>query len=355
MDNVEQELPSTTTNNPKLNSALLVVKRYAKSALLGFARLWKWAAYAIGSLILGLIVLLVLISLLGRSNGEGVMANEQYLYGEGANKVAVISLEGVIGEAGSSVLGGGVGVSAATVRDDLTQAQNDPLVKAVILNINSPGGSAVASDQIYQYITEFKQNSKKPVVASFGDIAASGGYYVAAAADSIVANSATLTGSIGVIMEYYDASGLLQNIGVSPEVIKSGAYKDIGSLTRPTSDDERAILQSVVDEAFGQFVTRVVEGRDMERELVVSLADGRIYTGSQAKANGLVDEIGNVDVAVDLAMDFAGVDEASVVEYTHGDWWESVLSMSQSLQPLSALNRLVSSHAISGLQYRWQP
>src|SRR5690606_34202284 len=117
--------------------------------------------------------------------------------------------------------------------------------------------------QVYQLITQFKQDTKKPVVATFGDTAASGGYYIAAAADRIVANQASLTGSIGVIMEFYDASGLMQNIGVSPEVIKSGAYKDIGSLSRPTTDSERTILQSVVDEAYGQFIDRIVEGRKM--------------------------------------------------------------------------------------------
>ena len=355
MDNVEPKPVDNLSNQLTTNRILAEAKRLARLVWISFARLWKWTAYAIGSLILALIIVAVLVSLTSDSGAGMMVANEQYLYGEGIDKVVVLPIEGVIGEAGSSVLGGGVGVSAETIRADLSQAQNDPLVKAIVLSINSPGGSAVVSDQIYQFITAFKQNSKKPVVASFGDTAASGGYYIAAAADQIVANPATLTGSIGVIMEYYDASGLLRNIGVSPEVVKSGAYKDMGSFTRPTSDDERAILQSVVDEAYSQFVSRVAEGRGVERETIAPLADGRIYTGSQAKANGLVDELGNMDVAVDLAKDFAGIDDASVVKYTHGGWWDSVLGVSQSLQPLSALNKLTSSPAIGGLQYRWAP
>lgn len=337
------------------NTVTARLKYYLLIIWTGFARFWKWTSYAIGSLVLAIIVIALIFGLFGGSGSGMATANEQFVSGSGLDKVAVIPVEGIIGEAGSSVFGGGVGVSADVIRADLSQAQNDPQVKAVILSINSPGGSAVVSDQIYQYITEFKRNTKKPVIANFGDTAASGGYYIASAADQIVANRASLTGSIGVIMEYYDASGLLRNIGVSPEVIKSGAYKDMGSFARTTTDQERAILQSVVDEAYGQFVDRVAEGRNMERDAVVALADGRIYTGSQAKDNGLVDELGNLGVAVDLAKDFAGLDQALVVKYTHGGWWESVLGATQSLQPLSALNRLASSPAVSGLQYRWVP
>ncbi len=343
------------SNNPHLNTALSLTKRYIRQLWLALVRLWKWAAYAIGSVVLAIVALIVVVSLASDGGSGMTTANEQYISGSGANKIAVVPIEGIIGQTSPSVFGGGVGLSADLIRTDLNQAQNDPTVKAIILSINSPGGSAVVSDQIYQHITQFKHSSNKPVIASLGDTAASGGYYIAAAADKIVANPASLTGSIGVIMEFYDASGLLRNIGVSPEVVKSGTYKDMGSFTRPATDEERAILQSVVDEAYGQFVDRVAEGRNMERETVMALADGRIYTGSQAKDKGLVDELGNLNVAVDLAKDFAGINQASVVKYTHGGWWDSVLSVTQSLQPLSALNKLASTPTVGGLQYRWAP
>lgn len=354
MDNTTP--PTQAPHSQPRNTLITSSKYYLQKVWLGFASLWKWTAYAIGSLILAIIILLLIAGLFGGSSGGSVMANEQFMLGSGIDKIVVLPIEGIIGEAGSSILGGGVGNSAEMFRADLEQAQNDPLVKAIILSINSPGGSAVVSDQMYHYIDEFKRSSKKPVIASFGDTAASGGYYIASIADKIVANPASLTGSIGVIMEYYDASGLLHNVGVSPEVIKSGAYKDMGSFVRPTSDEERVILQSVVDEAYGQFVDRVAAGRDMEREKVTALADGRIYTGSQAKANGLVDELGNLSTAIDLAKDLAGLDEASVVKYEHGGWWDSVLGVSQALQPLSSLSKLAASTTtVSGLQYRWAP
>lgn len=322
---------------------------------LGFTRFWRWAAYAIGSVVLFFILIGLIVSLLGGVYGGGNAANESRLYGEGLDKVAVVSIEGVIGEAGSSVVGGPVGVDAEMIRRELNQAADDGLVKAVVLRINSPGGSAVVSDQIFQHIVDFKNDSGKPVVASMGDTAASGGYYVAAAADRIVANPSTLTGSIGVIMQYFNAQGLLSNVGVSAETIKSGPYKDIGSFTRDSTPAEERILQSIVDGAHEQFVQRVAEGRGMEEDKVGELADGRIYTGSQAVENSLVDELGNLDTAVDVAASLANIAEPTVVEYERGGFFESLLGARFNLTSVLFGGQLPSVNTEPVLQYRWMP
>ncbi len=318
------------------------------------SKAWSVAAYAIGSFVLvviGLIVLTVWLS----GNASGQVSNEVYVSGSGMDKIAIIDLQGIVGGSTGGVLEAPSGISTETVRTSLDQADNDSLVKAVILRINTPGGSAVVSDEIFELIKAFKAGANKPVVASFGDIAASGGYYIGAAADKIVANPATITGSIGVIMEYYNASGLMEKIGVSSEVVKSGSLKDMGSLSREATVEERAILQSVVDGAYTQFVDRVASGRGMERQAVLNLADGRIYTGSQAKDNGLVDEVGNLDKAVSMSMDLADIGEATVVRYNSGSWWESLLSTASKLSPWYGVSELTQDYGLKGqLQYLWK-
>lgn len=179
-------------------------------------------------------------------------------------------------------------------------------VKAVILRINSPGGTVAAVQEIYSEVLNLR-NKGKIVVASFGDIAASGGYYIAAAADKIVANPGTLTGSVGVILELFQAPELLKKIGVRIETIKSGKHKDIGSFSREISPEEKQILLSLINNAYDQFVNAIVEGRKMPREKVLAIADGRIFTGEQAKNLGMVDELGTRDDAINLAVKLAGI------------------------------------------------
>src|SRR6185436_16569611 len=157
--------------------------------------------------------------------------------------------------------------------------------------INSPGGSVGAVQEVYDEILRLKKSGKK-VVVSMGDVAASGGYYVACAADKIYANPGTLTGSIGVIFETGNVQSLLKKIGVKVQPIKSAEHKDIGSPFKTMSVQERQILQSIIDDAYGQFVRAIVDGRQMQKEKVLRLADGRIYSGAQAKSEGLVDELG---------------------------------------------------------------
>jgi protease IV len=188
----------------------------------------------------------------------------------------------------------------------LDKIRKDPLIKAVVLRINTPGGSVGATQEICEEIEKIKQSGKK-VVASMGDVAASGGYYVATTADKIMANPGTITGSIGVIAEMGNVEELFKKIGVKIEVIKSGKHKDIGSPVRQMTQEERKMLQDLINNAYEQFIAAVVKGRNMPYEKVKQLADGSIYTGQQAKDNGLIDELGNLEDAVKLAGQLAGI------------------------------------------------
>lgn len=218
--------------------------------------------------------------------------------------VAVVYLEGmIVGGRGQNALLASVGGTDAVIRQ-LQNAREDPDIAAVVLRINSPGGTAAASQEVYREAQRLK-DAGKPLVASFADVAASGGYWVACAADRIVANPASITGSIGVIMEVTNLAELYEMLGIDSEVVKSGEHKDLGSSLRPLREDEREILQSMVDDIFQQFVKVVADGRGLTENQVRELADGRIFTGRQAFDLGLVDQLGDFFDAVDLAADLA--------------------------------------------------
>ncbi|MCL4424259.1 MAG: signal peptide peptidase SppA [Firmicutes bacterium] len=226
--------------------------------------------------------------------------------GAGPATIGVIYIEGPIagGHSQASLLGSTLGSDA--ILTYLRQARRDPGVKALVLRINSPGGSAAAAQEIGLELDRFRA-ARKIVVTSMGDVAASGGYWIAAKTDYIMANQATLTGSIGVIMELTNLEGLFQKIGMKPEVIKSGPYKDIGSPNRPLEPVERELLQAMVNDIYEQFVDVVAAGRKLPRERVKSLADGRVFTGRQAQALGLVDGFGNMQDAIDQTAKMAGL------------------------------------------------
>lgn len=218
------------------------------------------------------------------------------------DRIALIRVEGVIMDAQSTV-------------GELKRFGENPSVKAIVLRIDSPGGGVVPSQEIYDAVQRVRQKSNKMVIASMGSVAASGGYYIAAATDRIIANPGTLTGSIGVIMETANVEGLLKKIGVEGVVVKSGKFKDVGSPLRKMSDEERALLQSVMDDVHKQFIEAVAAGRALEPTTVQALADGRIFTGRQAKEAKLVDELGDLEAAIQLAADLAGIEgEPKVVE-----------------------------------------
>ncbi|NOY67868.1 MAG: signal peptide peptidase SppA [Deltaproteobacteria bacterium] len=207
----------------------------------------------------------------------------------------------------------GIIADSKDVLADLKRFDEDGSIKAIILRINSPGGAVGPSQEIYSQVR--KLCAHKPVIASMGAIAASGGYYVAAAADGIMANPGTLTGSIGVIMEYTNIQRLFDKIGLSPVVIKSGKYKDMGSPLRKMTDAERALLQSFVDSVHGQFVDAVATGRHLKREDVFKIADGRIFSGKQARDLGLVDRLGNFEDAVEWAGQKGGITGKVSISY----------------------------------------
>ncbi len=228
--------------------------------------------------------------------------------------VAVIYLTGEIGFSGSSTLTGGS--TTDQTMQDLERATDDPGLKAVVLRIDSPGGSPAASQELNDQVQRLKESGKK-VVVSCGDLAASGGYYVAVAADKIVADPATLTGSIGVISTVPNLQDLYNKIGYKEQVFKSGPYKDMLSPGRPITPEEAAIMQGIINDTYEQFVQAVANGRGMTEAQVRKLADGRVYTGTQAKQVGLVDELGGLHEAVALAGNMAGIASPQAVEYHH--------------------------------------
>ncbi len=227
-------------------------------------------------------------------------------------QIAVIHVEGVIlGGRGQSGLWGENGGVDGIIRQ-LHEARDDDAVKAIILRINSPGGSATASQELGEEILKVRAGGK-PVVSSMGDIAASGGYWLAACTERIYANPSTITGSIGVYMPYANWEELYQKIGIRNERIQSGPHKDILSPDRAMTATEKALLQAMVNDMYEQFVAVVSEGRSLPPEQVRLLADGRIYTGRQALASGLVDEMGNLYDAIDGTVDKLGLAERPMI------------------------------------------
>jgi len=190
----------------------------------------------------------------------------------------------------------------------LTQYAEDEEIPAIVLRIDSPGGGVAAAQEIYRAVLRTREYDKK-VVASMGSVAASGGYYIAAAADTIVANPGTITGSIGVIMKLFHMEEVLDRFGLRFETIQTGKYKDTGSISRAMTEDERALLQAVIDNVYDQFVDAIVEMREIEREGILELADGRIFTGQQALEYGLVDLLGSYQDAIDLAAEMVGMEQ----------------------------------------------
>ncbi len=268
--------------------------------------------------LIGLAVVAVVVVLAVGASGpsaETAVYEEEYVSGDGTEKIAVVPVEGTIAPAESSVGGVQPTVTPEGLADALRQAADDPSVAAVVLEINSPGGGVTASDEMHQSILDFKQNDDKPVVVSMADTAASGGYYISTAADEIVANETTLTGSLGVIFQLTNFSEAANKYGISQVVIKSGEFKDIGNSFRKMKPEEREIFQSLVDESYAQFVSVISEGRDLPEERVREIADGRIYSGSQAKELGLVDSFGGIDEAAAIAGDLAGAKDTTVVRY----------------------------------------
>ena len=202
--------------------------------------------------------------------------------------------------------------SSEGVVAQLEHMRLDSTVRAVVLRLDSPGGGVGASQEIYEAVRKVR-DADKPVIASMGGVAASGAYYIACAADSIVANPGTLTGSIGVIMSFPNTEELFRKVGVRFEVIKTGKFKDIGSLSRPMTPEEKELLQTVLSNVYDQFVSAIAEGRGLERRDILPYADGRIFSGDQAVAYGFVDRLGDLNDAIQLAATMADIKGRPVV------------------------------------------
>ncbi len=257
-------------------------------------------------------------------------------------KVLRIRVDGAIAEAASPLMGG-MGGTVSHVRRQLTYAARNKSITGVLLAVNSPGGGVTDSDEIHRLIKKFRTEEKKPVLAYFGDMSASGGYYIAAACDRIACRSTTITGSIGVIMSGYNFAELMKKHGVSSTTIISPntPYKDIMSSSRAMRDDERAIMTGIVEEMYQRFVDVVDEGRpELDRDAVVSLANGQIYSAGQAKANGLVDDILDPDEALALIEEMAGVEDSELVELRRLPTFLDVLS-GQAAVETPSLNQTV--------------
>jgi protease IV len=211
----------------------------------------------------------------------------------GGPRVAIVELEGVI-------------MDADAIVRELREHQENPTVRAVVVRVNSPGGVVAPTQEIVAAVQRVRK-ANKPVVASLSSVAASGGYYVATAADRIFANPGTLTGSIGVVMQMANVEGLLKKAGVDYVVVKAGRYKDVGNFARVMTPEERRILQELLDDVYAQFVNAVAEGRKLDRETVLGFADGRIYSGQQAHRLKMVDELGGLEEAIEAAGKLAGI------------------------------------------------
>jgi protease-4 len=209
------------------------------------------------------------------------------------DKVALIEINGVIDK------------SDDVVRQ-LKEYEDDSSVKALILRVDSPGGGVAAAQEIYDQLLKFK-DSKKYIVVSMGSVAASGGYYVSCAADTIFADPGTLTGSIGVIFSYPILRNLMDKVGVQMQVVKSGKLKDVGNYARKPSPEDLKMLQSVIDDTYDQFINVVAEGRNLKKDYVKSLADGSVFTGRQAQEKGLVDKLGTLEDAIAKAGEMANL------------------------------------------------
>ncbi len=233
-----------------------------------------------------LIFFFAILFMIGRYSGG---KSSRFAFGD---KIAIVEVKGVI-------------TQSSGIIEELQQYLEDDGVKAIILRIDSPGGGVGPAQEIYREIIKIK--SKKKVVTSMGSVAASGGYYIACASNLIVANPGTITGSIGVIMQFSNFEELLKKIGIKGVVLKSGEHKDIGSPFREMTPEEKRIMQEVLDNVHQQFIQAVAEGRKLDRSKVVQIADGRILTGEQAKNLGLVDQMGNLQDTIDITAKMVGI------------------------------------------------
>jgi protease-4 len=288
---------------------------------------------------------------------------EKTVQGTAAEKILMIDVSGIISEKASEggPLGGTSEDLVARLKEELSMAAEDGQIRALLLRINSPGGTVTASDVIYHELLAFKAKRRVPIIAVIMDVGASGGYYIASAADRIVVHPTSVTGSVGVIMLRVNAEGLLQKIGVEASAIKSGAKKDIGSPFRPMTEEERAIFQGMIDGFQSRFLEVVTKSRGtLPADRLKLVADGRVLTGPQAVQLGLADQVGYLDDAIIAAKQAAGIPDARVVVYARpGAYKNNIYSEFQGQGSLEALAHLDVMGLVRGgspqFLYLWMP
>jgi protease-4 len=270
-------------------------------------QIWIGLGVIVGLLIFFFSILFFIGRISGRSS--------RFTFGD---KIAIVEIKGIIAQSSGII-------------EEIHQYQEDEGVKAIILRIDSPGGGVAPSQEIHREV--LKAKSKKKIVTSMGSVAASGGYYIACASDLIVANPGTITGSIGVLMEFTNIEELFKKIGVKGVVLKSGEHKDIGSPLREMTPEEKKIIQNVIDNVHQQFIQAVAVGRKMDQAKVTQIADGRILTGEQAKQFGLVDQIGNLEDAIDLVAKMLKIEGKPNILYPKKklSLWELLIKETASL------------------------
>ena len=289
---------------------------------------------------------------------------ERVVEGEGDNKILLMDISGFISEKKrDTTIGLLEGASIVSeVKEALKKAESDDAICGLILRINSPGGTVTASDIIHHELKLFKKKTGARITACLMDVGASGGYYVATAADEIIAHPTTITGSIGVIALKFNVEGLLSRIGIEEETIKSGDKKDIWSPFRSSTPEERRIMQAIIDNLHERFISIVTDGRkSLKREDVEKLADGRIYTADQAMKSGLIDRVGYLDDAIKWIKESSGIEKASVITYYRPGTYKGSIYSALPKAPRNIINLI----AINGegltappgvhFMYLWMP
>lgn len=316
--------------------------------------LWKRMAFLFGTmtiLLLGLLIFFVFaISRASDESAAGI--SRQVMYQGTKEEIAIVRLSGEITTTiDDSFLGyNPFAINPRSVHRLVMQLMEMDDVQAVLLVVNSPGGSVAAAEEVYQQINLLANS--KPTYAYFEEVAASGGYYIALPSQKIMASVPTLTGSIGVIAYDPDISGLMEKVGVNLNTYQSGALKDLGSPTRSATDLEREIFDSIIDDSYQLFIDRIEANRPLERDRIIELADGRIYSGKQAQENGLIDEISTFNGSIGIVAAELGLEQPTVVEYSiGGSWWTGLFgSGARQLVPSSVFQQqLLRSRA--GLYY----
>ncbi len=317
----------------------------------------KWVALLLVLVVFfaGLFVELISGSYDELADNPGFSWDENVVSGSGTGKIVQLFVSGVIsGEQNST----GMPSMSQLLTEQLRRVEEDANVKALVLRIDSPGGEVVATDELHTRISRLKQVRHIPIVISMGSTAASGGYYLATTGDAIFANPNTLTGSLGVIFNLVNYSEAANKLGVRQFAIKSGRFKDIGSPSRPLTDPERQIFQTLVNESYRKFVDVIVRGRNLSRQRVLEIADGRVYSGEQAKRLGLIDQFGDLEDATRYALSLSGESEALVVRYTDQLSLSKLLfSMKQywsNPDPLG-LSRILERESSPKLLYQFMP